>query len=102
VCHRGVTILHPVACCAPCPTCGAVVPTGLATHQCGQKQPGSSKVALSSAGLATLPMLEGLFPAFMSLMVMGLAIYAAGPAAGMLLGAIVLAGAFAAVRLWRK
>lgn len=90
-CHYSDKILHPVPCCTPCQRCGILVARGVAVHHCDE-----ARVLLRAASSAPGSLARGLakydaaFAVLMALLVMGLAVYAAGPAAGVLLGVAAL------------
>ena len=99
-CHQDPTVLHPVACCAPCVSCGVRIPTGTLAHTCSRTVLGSTATPPVAAGLASgITRYETSFAGLMALMVMGIAIYSAGPAAGLLVGAASLGAVVAIVKL---
>jgi hypothetical protein len=44
-CHRGLLLLHPVACCQPCPRCRRRVPTGALAAHWAHAHPGAAPPA---------------------------------------------------------
>ena len=90
-CHHDYTILHPVPCCTPCQRCGVLVARGVAVHRCDEGRVLLRAASSVPGGFARgLAKYDAAFAVLMALLVMGLAVYAAGPAAGVLLGVAAL------------
>jgi hypothetical protein len=94
-CHDGTTLVHPEPCCAPCPLCGARVPSAKRDHRCGplgSRSPGGFRWRPASATLHTIA------PLALAIAVFALAVWSVAYSGRLLFAILIALGGVVALR----
>jgi hypothetical protein len=95
ICHRGAVVVHPAACCEPCPSCWVAIPAGFTSHTCRDVASQPAQTVPRSGGLVHgVTRYDTTFAGLVAMALMGLCV-AGSPGTPLFVGAIAGGGVFA-------